>query len=231
MATIDITIQAATDAALSALLIQHGVIIPGEGGIPNAPGVLYSHIGDAMLDGVQLDGRYAFVGIDDAVFGVARAAQLLVDLAEHRYMGPAVRLRSGGASYNPDTIQAIKNERDRRQQTGGFPMPIGGGATAWFHSDLHSRSQQNTLISGAILTLLMGGKVADPLMSGGSQVEWSLMDGSKLPLTVQIVFGLMAAASAQESAIHNVAKAAIAAAEGNPAFDIASITWPAGFVA
>ncbi len=212
MATIDITIQAATDAALSALLIQHGVIIPGEGGIPNAPGVLYSHIGDAMLDGVQLDGRYAFVGIDDAVFGVARAAQLLVDLAEHRYMGPAVRLRSGGASYNPDTIQAIKNERDRRIQTSGYKV-----GPDWFHSDLTSRTQQIGLV-------IMGSSIPAGL-------KWKTMGGTLVTMTPTLAQQVFGAAAAQDAAHFAVAEAAIAAAKANPAFDIASITWPAGFAA
>ena len=212
MATIDITIQAATDAALATLLIQHGILVPGEGGVRPAPGVMHSNIGEASLNGTKLDGVYAFVGIDDSVFGVAAAAQLLVDIAAHRYTGPDLRLRMGGASYNPDTTQAIKNERDRRIQTSGYKV-----GSDWFHSDLTSRTQQIGLV-------IMGSSIPAGL-------KWKTMGGTLVTMTPTLAQQVFGAAAAQDAAHFAVAEAAIAAAKANPAFDIASITWPAGFAA
>ena len=37
MAQVDITIQAATDAALTTLLMAHGVLVAGEGGVRRRP--------------------------------------------------------------------------------------------------------------------------------------------------------------------------------------------------
>ena len=207
---IDITVQAATDAALVTLLLQHGVLVTGEGGARPANGILYSHIGQATLDGVLLDGAYAFIGIDDDAFGKAKAAQLLVDLAAHRYTGPDLRVRMGGASYAPDTIQAIKNERDRRIHTSGYKV-----GSDWFHSDLTSRTQQIGLV-------IMGASIPAGL-------KWKTMGGSLVSMTPTLAQQVFGAAAAQDAAHFAVAEAAIAAAKANPAFDLKSITWPASF--
>jgi hypothetical protein len=96
----DIIVQAATDAALTALLIEHGILVVGESGARPAPGVTHSHIGGAEVDGVALAGRYAFVGLDDAVMGESVVSGLLSELAPDLYTGPAVRMRLGGANYD-----------------------------------------------------------------------------------------------------------------------------------
>lgn len=212
MATIDITIQAATDAALATLLIQHGILVSGEGGVRPAPGVMHSNIGEASLNGTRLDGVYAFVGIDDAVFGVASAAKLLVDIAAHRYTGPDLRLRMGGASYNPDTIRAIKNERDRRIQTSGYKV-----GSDWFHSDLTSRMQQIGLV-------MMGASIPAGL-------QWKTMGGAKVTMTPTLAQQVFAAAAVQDATHHAISDAAIAASAATPNFDLRSIPWPEGFVA
>lgn len=100
-----IQIQAATDAALTALMLQHGLLILGEGSPRLADGVIYSHIGDAALEGgeVKLSGRYAFVSIDDDKFGKNETASLLLALAPHTYKGPAIRYLMGGSNYDPET--------------------------------------------------------------------------------------------------------------------------------
>lgn len=208
---IDITVQAATDAALVTLLLQRGVLVTGEGGARPANGVMYSHIGQATLDGVLLDGAYGFVGIDDDKFGRAESAQLLVDLAAHRYTGPDLRVRMGGASYAPDTIQAIKNERDRRIQMSGYKV-----GTDWFHSDLTSRTQQIGLV-------IMGANIPAGL-------KWKTMGGALVSMTPTLAQQVFGAAAAQDGAHFAVAEVAIAAAKANPAFDMKTIVWPAGFV-
>ena len=107
MAQVDITIQAATDAALATLLMAHGVLVAGEGGVRPAPGILHSHIGDAVLDGVALDGRYAFVGIDREAFGGPATDALLLSLQPHRYTGPDVRARLGGSGYRDPGVPPV----------------------------------------------------------------------------------------------------------------------------
>lgn len=103
-ANVDLQIQAATDAALTSLLITHGLLIPGEAGVHPAPGVLHSHIGDGAVDGVKLDGRYAFVGIDTAKFGTTETASLLTAIDQHRYKGPDLRSRLGGSGFDDAAV-------------------------------------------------------------------------------------------------------------------------------
>lgn len=112
---VDVTIQAATDQALAALLLQHGLLVAGEGGLRPAPGVLHSHIGDAEVDGVKLAGRYALVGLDEGVIGEAAVASLLMALAPHRYTGPDIRVRLGGSSYRDDGVPFAVTMRQARQ--------------------------------------------------------------------------------------------------------------------
>ncbi len=102
MAQVSFQLQAATDSALTALLLQHGLLLVGEGSPSLAPGVLYSHIGDATLEGgdVKLSGRYAFVSLNEAVFGEAAAASLLLALDAHIYKGPDIRILLGGQNFN-----------------------------------------------------------------------------------------------------------------------------------
>ena len=104
MAQVSFQLQAATDSALTALLLQHGLLLVGEGSPSLAPGVLYSHIGDATLENgdVPLSGRYAFVSLNEAVFGEAAAASLLLALDAHIYKGPAIRYLLGGQNFNDD---------------------------------------------------------------------------------------------------------------------------------
>jgi hypothetical protein len=212
MAQVDITIQAATDAALTTMLMAHGVLVAGEGGVRPAPGILHSHIGDAVLDGVALAGRYAFVGIDREAFGGPATDQLLIDLAPHRYSGPAVRARLGGAGYAPDTVSAIKAERDRRIQTSGYKV-----GAHWFHSDLTSRTQQLGLV-------IMGAAIPAGL-------KWKTMGGTLVDMTPALAAQVFQSAAAQDAAHFAVAEAAIAAANASPSFDLASIQWPAGYEA
>jgi hypothetical protein len=110
----DLTLQAATDAALVTLLLSNGLLVPGEGGAVPPAGVAYSHIGEATLNDLPLSGRYAWVGIDDAVFGEAETASLLLALEPHRYTGPDIRVRLGGAGYQPSGVPFSVTMRQAR---------------------------------------------------------------------------------------------------------------------
>lgn len=112
---IDVTIQAATDQALTVLLMQHGLLVAGEGGVRPAPGVLHSHIGSAEVDGVKLAGRYALIRLDEGVIGEAETASLLLALDPHRYTGPDLRIFLGGSGYRDDGVPFAVTMRQARQ--------------------------------------------------------------------------------------------------------------------
>lgn len=208
-----LTIQAATEAALNSLLVQHELLISGESGIHPAPGVRHSHIsGTPVVDGVPLEGSYALLAIDGAVFGEDREAQLRLDLAAYTYEGPEIRQWFGGAAYAPDIAQQIRNERDRRIHTSGYKV----GAN-WFHSDQTSRIQQIGLV-------MMGASIPAGL-------QWKTMGGAKVTMTPTLAQQVFAAAAVQDATHHAVSDAAIAAAAATPNFDLRSIAWPEGFVA
>ena len=97
-----IQLQAASDAALTALMVQAGLMVMGEGSPRLADGVVYSHVGDAALEAgdVKLAGKYAFVAIDKDKIGEEKAATLLLALDKHIYKGPAVRSLLGGSNYD-----------------------------------------------------------------------------------------------------------------------------------
>lgn len=100
---VDVTVQAATDQALTVLLMTHGILVAGEAGVRPAEGVIHSHIGEAELDGVKLAGRYAFLSLDEGIVGEDRTASLLLALDPHTYKGPPLRVLLGGANYDPDS--------------------------------------------------------------------------------------------------------------------------------
>jgi hypothetical protein len=130
MAIQSFTIRAVSDAALMQLLLTHGLLLLGEGAPRNAPGVIASHIGDAKLEstGVLLAGRFAFIGIDDDVFGVASTAAVIAALGDAIYTGPTLRVILGVGPMDPnpgrptdplgglkyDKIKAINEECKRR---------------------------------------------------------------------------------------------------------------------
>ena len=112
-----IQLQAATDSALTALMLQHGLLVLGEGAPRLADGVIYSHIGDAALEGgeVKLAGRYAFVNIDADKFGEEATATALLALDPHTYKGPAIRYMMGGTNYDPTSqVQPSVSMRQAR---------------------------------------------------------------------------------------------------------------------
>lgn len=208
-----ITVQAATLPALAALLLTHGILVPGEGGMHPATGIIYSPVGTATLaDGTPLSGVYAFVAIDEDVWGETETQSLLTALSAHTYTGPALKAILGVSNYSPDIPQQIRNERDRRLQNGGCKVVI-GGVDKWFHSDDRSQIQQ--------LGLMMMG-------AGVSAVPpWKTMDGSRVTLTPTIAQQIFASAAAQGVATHAASDAAIAAYNANPStFNLAAIQWP-----
>jgi hypothetical protein len=109
--------------------------------------------------------------------------------------------------------EAIKAERDRRSQHGGYPVTI-GGVRKWFHSDLFSRSQQIGLV-------ILGAGVP-----GG--LQWKTMDGTFVTMTQAVASAVFASAAAQDQATFAAAELGRQSLNADPAvFSLDSIQWPA----
>lgn len=94
------------------------------------------------------------------------------------------------------TRAAIKLERDRRIQLGGFKV-----GTKWFHSDTFSRTQQMGLV-------MLGSNIP-------TGTQWKTMDGSFIAMTPTLAGQIFAAAAASDIATFAAAEAHIAAATSN----------------
>lgn len=106
---------------------------------------------------------------------------------------------------------AIKAERDRRTQTGGYYV---ASVSKWFNSDPFSRTQQ--------LGLLM---YAANMPAG---IKWKTMDGSFVTMTPALAQAVFAAAGASDQALFTYAEALYArvlAASDPMSVDILS-GWP-----
>lgn len=107
--------------------------------------------------------------------------------------------------------EAIKQERDRRTQQGGYLA-----AGKWFHSDTFSRTQQMGLV-------MMGANIPAGL-------QWKTMDGSFVTMTQTLAGQVFAAAAASDAALFARAEQIKAAMEADPVnFVLASQAWPAVF--
>jgi hypothetical protein len=109
---------------------------------------------------------------------------------------------------------AIKAERDRRAQQGGYKV----GAD-WFHSDTFSRTQQVGLV-------LYGAN-----MPAG--IKWKTMSGSFVGMNPQLAQQIFASAGAQDNATFQAAEAHRVAMEASltpDAYDF-SAGWPPVFEA
>lgn len=107
---------------------------------------------------------------------------------------------------------AIKAERDRRTEHGGYKV-----GAHWFHSDQKSRSQHLGLV-------LLGANIPAGL-------QWKTMDGTFVTMTQQLAGQVLAAAAASDQAIFAAAeahKAAMEASADPAAYDF-STGWPKVF--
>ena len=125
----------------------------------------------------------------------------------HTFTAPAPDLTALRAAH----WEAIKAERDKRIQTGGYLA-----AGKWFHSDTFSRTQQMGLV-------MMGAGIP-----GG--LQWKTMDGSFVTMTQTLASQVFSAAAASDAALFALAEQIKAAMEADPVnFSLASQTWPAVF--
>ena len=125
--------------------------------------------------------------------------------------------------------EQIKAERDRRK-AGGVLVNV-AGVDKWFHTDADSRIQQLGLKDKARDMLTAGGIVADNIVVLGQSVQWKTMDGSFVPLTVQLVFDIFSAVGDLEAQLFANAEAHRAAMEasGDPGSYDFSGGWPLMF--
>lgn len=134
----------------------------------------------------------------------------------------------------PDTVQtvdeakisqwkAIKAERDRLTQTGGYPLD-----GYWFHSDSYSFTQQQGLILSAMQAQAARSDMDVPLMAA----PWQVMGGVSVVMTASLALRLLPAAMAQQVVIFEAAKAHKAALDAcaDPANYNFSGGWPQVFI-
>lgn len=128
---------------------------------------------------------------------------------------------NGSTAEKPPLTQAekknskwaeIKNERDRRIQSGGYKV-----GELWFHSDTFSRTQQMGLV-------MMGAGIP-------ANTLWKTMDGTFITMTQALAGQIFTAAGASDIAIFSAAethKAAMEAAADPAAYDFSG-GWPKVF--
>lgn len=116
------------------------------------------------------------------------------------------------AQIQANVWEAIKAERDRRTDKGGYKV-----GTKWFHSDQKSRSQQLGLV-------LLGASIP-------ANLQWKTMDGSFVTMTQTLAQQILDAGAASDQAIFATAethKAAMEASADPSAYDFSG-DWPAIF--
>jgi Domain of unknown function (DUF4376) len=115
---------------------------------------------------------------------------------------------------------AIKAERDRRIQGGGYTINVTINAVVvpkWFHSDTFSRTQQEGMV-------LMGANLPGNL-------QWKTMDGSFVAMTPALASAVFNSGAANDNTIFTQAethKAAMLAA-ADPAAYVFTTGWPPAF--
>jgi hypothetical protein len=104
---------------------------------------------------------------------------------------------------------AIKAERDRRTDQGGFKV-----GSHWFHSDQKSRGQQGDLV-------ILGDRIA-------ADLQWKTMDGCFVTMTPALALEIISSRTANDQAVFAAAEAHIAAVESSddPASYDFSAGWP-----
>ena len=151
------------------------------------------------------------VAQDDYTAAMNRAPGETLDVAKGKLViVPA--LAPDPAVVKANKWNAIKTERDRRIQQGGYKV-----GAKWYHSDTFSRTQQMGLV-------MLGANIQ-------ANLQWKTMDGSFVTMTQQLAGQVLAAAAASDQAIFAAAEAhrqAMEASADPAAYDF-STGWPKVF--
>lgn len=155
-----------------------------------------------------------------AVIRLEDGACIPADPANSDWQAYIVWLAAGNAPSPEKTIvdiktdqwNAIKAERDRRIQSGGYKV-----GAKWFHSDTFSRTQQLGLV-------MMGASIPD-------NTPWKTMDGTVVVMTQSLAGQVFAAAAVSDIAIFAAAEAHKVAMEASPDPSIYDFSggWPKVF--
>ena len=126
------------------------------------------------------------VPVEDYERAMERGERDTLDVVDGRVViipgpGPSV------AEVRTARWEAIKNERDRRTQNGGYKV-----GTKWFHSDTFSRTQQMGLV-------ILGINIP-------ANTPWKTMDGTVVTMTQALAGQIFAAAAANDIAIFAAAE-------------------------
>ena len=111
----------------------------------------------------------------------------------------------------PQHWEAIKQERDKRIQAGGYQV-----AGKWFHSDTFSRTQQMGLV-------MMGDNIP-------ADLRWKTMDGSFVTMTPTLANQIFMAAAQSDTNLFVRAEQLRLLMESDPVnFNITEHSWPVMF--
>ena len=148
--------------------------------------------------------------LDDPKFAnlLPVGATAITDTEAQALQNPAVSASDARAAK----ITAVKAERDRRIQAGGYKV-----GTKWYHSDTFSRTQQMGLV-------MSGANIPAGLL-------WKTMDGTFVPMTALLAQQIFAAAAASDPAIFTAAEMHIAAinASTSPSTYNVLTGWPLAY--
>ena len=125
---------------------------------------------------------------------------------------PAVTVVVDPAAVKANKWNAIKAERDRRIQQGGYKV-----GAKWYHSDTFSRTQQTGLV-------MLGTNIP-------ANTQWKTMDGSFIAMTQSLAGQIFAVAAQNDMAIFAAAevhKSAMEASSDPASYDF-STGWPKAF--
>lgn len=167
---------------------------------------------------IQDDERFAFSVGDNG--GVEITAEEHAALFTGQHNGKIITADAAGKPVlvNPTKAtsaqvwEAIKAERDRRTDQGGYKV-----GAKWFHSDQKSRSQQLGLV-------LLGANIPAGL-------QWKTMDGSFVAMTAALAQQILGAGAASDQEIFTAAeahKAAMESSQDPSSYDF-SAGWPATY--
>jgi len=214
------TLRAADEASMPGLLLTLGAFQTVETGPAPKPGIEYSAIGMAALQGaptVLLPHWYGSLNLTEALFGPVESEALVLAMQPHLHTGQLLRQWSGGTVYSPGgggMRRRIRQAAESRKLNGGF-LPASGANPKWLAFDKLGIINAASALNAAI-------------PAGASVVA---MDGTNYTLTKVKSDACQLAAINQIVAIDAAAKTAIDAWVANPAsFSFDAIAWPAQYV-
>ena len=189
-----------------------------------ASGFFFDGDKNAPVDSIEVSSQDAATAINlpaGATFDFDADGTLVVTPA------PALNPVQVKATAAAAKWEAIKAERDRRTEQGGYKV-----GTKWFHSDQKSRSQQLGLARKADRIEASGGDL-DAVMHDvdGNLIAWKTMGGEFVALTARLAQQIASSAEASDISIHKAAeihKAAMEASADPSAYDFSG-GWPATF--